>query len=198
MKSLALITKLLSVSVIVYLVPQVVDVWESRNQSLRVGTAKLATVTRDLEPLYFPRKDLSESDVDSIASKNLFRKHRSQYIRPVRVARPVKKMVILEKATPIIKVPVKEVIKPKPKHIAPSPKLTLEGVVIIPGRNIAILNGQYPLPNSHKGRLKFHPLKTNRFVLGDMIGGYQITEIQRDQVILSNLDGEILKLTLEK
>jgi hypothetical protein len=195
MKSLALLTKLLSVSVIVYLVPQAADLWESRNQSLKIGAAKITNVTRALEPLIFPRKGLSEGDVDSIASKNLFRKHRTTYVRPVRVVRPAKKKVILKKALPIPKIPVKAVIKPKP--IAPMPKLTLEAVVLIPGRNIAILNGQYALPNSNKGRIKFHPLKTHRFVLGDMIGGYQITEIQRDQVILSNLDGKILKLTLE-
>ena len=195
MNSLALLTKLLSVSVIAYLVPQVVDLWKSRNQSLRVSAAEIVIVKRELEPLSFPRKELFGKEVDLVASNNLFRKQRSQYVKPVRRVRRVKKKVILKKAPPVIKVRVKE--KKEPKRIAPPPKLTLGGVIIIPGRNIAILEGQYPLPNSHKGRFKYHPLKTSRFVLGDMIGEYRITEIERDQVILSNLDGDTLRIMLE-
>ena len=92
MKSLALLTKLLSVSVIVYLVPQAVDLWESRNQSLRVSAAEIVIVKRELEPLSFPRKELSGKGVDLVASKNLFRKQRSQYVKPVRRVRRVKKI----------------------------------------------------------------------------------------------------------
>jgi hypothetical protein len=192
MKSLTLITKLLSVSVLVYVFPQVADVWESRSDSIRVRGDELVASAKQLEPVYFPRKELSEDDVDSIASKNLFRKQRSQYVKPVRIKRPKNKEVILKKAPSIIKAPVKEVIP-----YLPSPKLILEGVVIMPGRSIAILEGKYASP-TQKGRHKFLRLKAKRFVLGDMIGAYRITKIEREQVVLSNLEGETLKLNLEK
>ena len=118
MKSLTFITKLLSVSVIVYSIPQAVDVWESRNQSLLVSGIDVAFTSRQLEPSFpFPRKELSGQEVDSIASKNLFRKQRSQYVKPVRKVRRVKKKVILKKAPPIIEAPVKEEIKPEPKRV---------------------------------------------------------------------------------
>lgn len=191
MKSLALFTKLLSVSVVVYLVPQAADLWESRNQTFPASGIELASTSQQLEPIVFPRRELSGREVNSIASKNLFRRQRSQYVRPVRKVRRVKKQVILEKAPPVI------VEKVKPKRVIPPPKLILEGVVMIPGRSIAILGGEYASFKSQKGRVKFLPLKSKRFVLGDLIGEYQITTIDRDQVVLSNLDGDTLKLMLE-
>ena len=194
MKSIALFAKLLSVSVVVYLVPQAVDLWESRNQSLLVSGVEVASASPQLEPIAFPRKELSGQEVDSIASKNLFRKQRSQYVKPVRKVRRVKKKVILKKAPPVIEAPEEKI---EPKRIVPPPKLTLEGVVMIPGRSIAILGGQYPSSKLKHGRVKFLPLKSKRFVLGDLIGEYRITEIKRDQVILSNVEGKTLKLMLE-
>ena len=195
MKTLALFTKLLSISVIVYLAPQAVDLWESRNQSLLVSGVEVASASRQLETITFPRKNFSGQELDSIASKNLFRKQRSQYVKPVRKVRRVKKKIILKKAPPVVEAPVQ--VKIEPKRIVTPPKLTLEGVVMIPGRNIAILEGQYASSKLKKGRVKFLPLKTNRFVLGDWIGEYRITEIMRDQVVLSDLEGETLKLMLE-
>ena len=194
MKSLALFAKLLSVSVVVYLVPQGVDLWGSRNQPVLISGAEVTSVSKQLEPITFPRKEFTGKEINSIASKNLFRKQRSHYVKPVRKVRRVRKKVVLKKAPPVIQV-VKAKIEPK--NILPPPKLNLEGVVMIPGRSIAILGGEYPSAKSKKGRIAFLPLKSKRFVLGDLIGEYRITEIRRDQVILSNFDGETLKLMLE-
>ncbi len=191
MKPLVLFAKLLSVSVVVYLAPQAVDLWGSRNQPILISGAEVTSVSKQLEPIVFPRKELTGQEVNSIASKNLFRKQRSHYVKPVR---KVRKQVVLKKAPPIIQV-VEE--KVEPKRILPPPKLNLEGVVMIPGRSIAILGGEYPSAKSKKGRIAFLPLKSKRFVLGDLIGEYRITEIKRDQVILSNFEGETLKLVLE-
>lgn len=191
MKPLVLFAKLLSVSVVVYLAPQAVDLWGSRNQPILISGAEVTSVSKQLEPITFPRKELTGQEVNSIASKNLFRKQRSHYVKPVR---KVRKQVVLKKAPPVIQV-VEE--KVEPKRILPPPKLNLEGVVMIPGRSIAILGGEYPSAKSKKGRIAFLPLKSKRFVLGDLIGEYRITEIKRDQVILSNFEGETLKLVLE-
>ena len=71
-------------------------------------------------------------------------------------------------------------------------------MVVIPGRNIAILEGEYPLLNSHKGPIQILSAKNQSiYFRGLLIGEYRITEIERDQVILTNLDGETLKLMLE-
>ncbi len=186
MKSLALITKILAVAFVAYLIPQTADLWESRNNSSLVNEVQLASATPELEFLSFPRKNLSGQEVGSIASKNLFRKQRSQYVKPK--VRRVKKKGVFRKAPPVVKAP---------KVVVPPPKLTLEGVVMIPGRSIAILEGEYASPNAVKGRAEFIPLKSNRFVLGDLIGEYRITEIARDQVTLANFDGETLQVILE-
>jgi hypothetical protein len=183
MKILFLSVKAASVLLIVYLVFEGVDLWNSKDLSSRMQENSVVSAPKQLTPLKIERNVLSMQEVKFIASKNLFRPLRAEYI-PVPL-----------KSTPAIARRVEEEGKPVTKKYIPPPRISLEGVVVIPGRNIAFLEGQYPRLRDDSA-LEYISLKSRQFEVGDWIGQFKITEIMRDRVILNNLEGDTMKLKL--
>jgi hypothetical protein len=142
-------------------------------------------VPRKLEPLVVHRKLYTKQDVETIYSNNIFSEHRTEYVRP-----PV--VPISSKGK------IKDIIEEKlvAKRLIPPPKLSLEGVVVMPGRNFAFLEGQYPRLRGDSS-IEYIPLKSSQFETGDRIGQFKITEIKRDRVLLDNQDGQTIQFILK-
>jgi len=179
MKVFASIIKISSLACVTYLILQAIELWDSNDLALRTANVSVDSAPKTIEPLNLHRIKFSEHVVRDISSKNLFRQQRSPHEKPV-----------LNKAS-TLPPPVIEESIPVPKHIIPAPRISLTGVVVIPGGNVAFLEGEYAA-NSWESR--YVPLKTRQFILGDQIGEYRITEIERSHVMLKTLAGDSMQL----
>jgi hypothetical protein len=168
---------------IAYLAFEGFGLWNSKDLSSRMQENSVVSAPKQLTPLKVKRKTVSKNAVKFIASKNLFRTLRAEY-----VPAPFK-------STPTVAKLLEGEGKPVTKKYIPPPRISVEGVVVIPGRNIAFLEGQYPRLREDSS-LEYISLKNRQFEVGDWIGQFKITEIKRDRVILINLEGDTMKLKL--
>lgn len=195
MKILPVLINLASCAAIVFVGSQGVETWESFGQSARVDGSLVLPSSKVAHKISLDRAFYDESSIRATADKNLFRRQRTEYVKPkvVKVVRRPKVVKVVAAPPP----PPPKVEEPPPeKTVYIQPQLTLEGVVLLPGRKIAILDGEYPL-KTESVRVKYVPLRTKRFTVGESIGDFRITRIERNKVVLTDPNGDDLKLYLD-
>ena len=134
--------------------------------------------SREIAPLKIKRQTITPQSVNQIVSKNLFRKERIEYQPPNSPQ------------------PTSQTAKVAPKPELPAPKLTLRGVMLLGGIKIAILEGSHPV--TIEGKVENTPIKRKGYHLGDKIGDYKISKINKREVMLDNSAGEIIAVKLKR
>jgi hypothetical protein len=157
-----------------FLLIQCVRVWVQPKYPARVDGNALTGASKDVQQLEIDRKPSPIRATGEIATKNLFRKQRSDYKAPVQVAQ----------ATPKInKTPI------------PPPDLKLKGVILLDGTKIALLEGNYSVREGDNA-VKNKPIKRKGYFLGSQVGTYHLTNIEKNLVVLDDSQGGKLELKL--
>jgi hypothetical protein len=141
-----------------------------------VDASNKVTSTQKLAPLVMRRQIPPTDSVNEVVGNNLFREERVEYISPNQEPD--------NKKTP----------NETPKDTLPPPELALRGVMILNGIKIAILEGTQSIKNEDK--IESKSIKRKGYYLGDKIGDYKITEIEKREVKLNSSKGQTLSVKL--
>lgn len=122
------------------------------------------------------RKAYSANAISGVTQNNLFQEERRSFFvqpapRPANVAAAVPKV--------------------------PPPNLTLRGVVLLDGKELALLEGTYPVAQPG-APVAQKPVIHKGYGVGARIGEYKITRIEKTGITLDNAKGEKLNLKLVK
>ncbi|QPJ66236.1 MAG: hypothetical protein G3M78_12865 [Candidatus Nitrohelix vancouverensis] len=158
-----------------------VKTWTHPKYPSRVDGQTVSIAPKIFEELKLSRKIISPDVVNQVTSKNLFRQQRAEYIPP-----PPPPASVSESATAVAQVPA-----------TPPPTLELKGVMLINGKNIAILDGEFSVRDTNNVVSK-KPVKRKGYSVGDQIGDYRVEQIERSHVTLSNQQGSALIVPLNK
>ncbi len=150
-----------------------VKTWTHPPYPLRVDGSKLVNSPKNLQKLDVSKPAFNAGAVTRIVQANLFRKERSQYISPK--SAPTKS-------------------SEAPKSALPLPNLVLKGVLMLGGIKIAILEGEYSMLEDGKVIQKKVQKKT--YSLGQILGDFELTEIEKSWVILDDKKSQKIRLPL--
>ena len=150
--------------------------WINPKYPDKIDSGNLAGTSRELAPLVIARQKQPPQSINEVVSKNLFRKERDEYIPPPSPPSNFK------------------LAKTKKITTLPSPELNLRGVMLLNGTKIAILEGSYPV--AHGDKTKKQTIKRKGYYLGDQIGNYKISQIEKKAVKLNSPSGEIFTVKL--
>ena len=132
---------------------------------------------KNLKKLKVNRLAYNAGTVSQVVKSNIFRMERKEYIPPPPVARPV--------IPPVAKKPA-----------LPAPNLVLKGILMLGGTKIAILEGKYwTFQGSKKVQKK---VKKKGYSLGQIVGDFELTEIDKTSVTLNDKNGRGVRLRLAK
>jgi len=189
MRIIVILINITLLAVLAILGERIFKIWREFDQPLIVENEGIVVNPEPHSPVY-ERPRTSRSSIEDIVSHNLFREERKAYVKP----KPKKRWV----SRPVVPTPPRPAPKPMapPEPSTPAPELRLEGVVVIPGNNIAIMAGSYSV-RQNGNNFKKVPLKNKTFGYGDYIGEYRIASIEKDNVTLRNQKGEMLRIELE-
>lgn len=144
------------------------------------GIDSMSGVSKKFENPPPIRENYPPTLTDTISQQNLFRKERAEYVPPPPPPPPAP-----SQATP----------PPPPKPVAPPPKLKVSGLMDFgKDKKVAVLEGSYSVLNGTN--IENKPLKKKGYNLGEQIGTYHITEIDRTSVSLDNKEGSVVKISL--
>jgi hypothetical protein len=144
-----------------------------------VDGASVVGSPKTLKNLVVSRPGYNAGTVSQVAQGNIFRKQRRQYVPPPPppAARPV--------TPPVAKKPA-----------LPPPNLVLKGILMLGGTKIAILEGKYwTFQGSKKVQKK---VKKKGYSLGQIVGDFELTEIDKTSVTLNDKNGRGVRLRLAK
>jgi hypothetical protein len=145
-----------------------VNIWINPKYPAQVDGSSLNTTPKSLQNYDLKRKTYPASMVSSVSSGNLFRKQRQEYIKapdPVQVVSPASQ---------------------KPK--VPPPEFNVKGIMMLASSKIAVLDGKYYI-SSGQTEMSRKPIKKKGYRLGDYIGDYQVRNINKTSVTLSDDSG---------
>ena len=132
---------------------------------------------KNLKKLKVNRLAYNAGTVSQVVKSNIFRMERKEYIPPPPVARPV--------IPPVAKKPA-----------LPAPNLVLKGILMLGGTKIAILEGNYwTFQGNQKVKKK---VKKKGYSLGQIVGDFELTEIDKTSVTLNDKNGRGVRLRLAK
>ena len=160
--------------ILALLIVQAVRVWTHPKYPATVDGSTVKTLPMTIPNLTLNRKPFNRNILSSITQNNLFRKERTEYIPPPP--------------------PEKEVQAVKGPTLPP-PNLKLKGVMMLNSIKIAILEGEYHVLEGNNN-VKKKAIKRKGYKMGEQIGEYEITEIERKMVTLDNRRGHILQVRL--
>jgi len=143
-----------------------------------VDTSNNVTFTQKLAPLEMRRQIAPTESVNNVVSNNLFREERDEYISP-------------NQETDSTETP-----NETHEDALPPPELDLRGVMILNGIKIAILEGTQSIKNEDE--IESKDIKRKGYYLGDKIGDYKITEIEKREVQLDSSTGQTLSVKLRR
>jgi hypothetical protein len=150
--------------------------WVDPKYPNKIDSSNKVTFAQKLTPIVLRRQIATIESVNEVAGNNLFREERVEYIPPNQEPDNAKE-------------------SNKALHDTfPPPELVLRGVMILNGIKIAILEGTQSIQNEDKVESK--SIKRKGYYLGDKIGDYKITEIEKREVKLDNSKGQILSVKL--
>jgi hypothetical protein len=156
-----------------------VKTWTNPTYPSRVDGASVVGSPKTLKNLVVSRPGYNAGTVSQVAQGNIFRKQRRQYVPPPPppAARPV--------TPPVAKKPA-----------LPPPNLVLKGILMLGGTKIAILEGKYwTFQGSKKVQKK---VKKKGYSLGQIVGDFELTEIDKTSVTLNDKNGRGVRLRLAK
>ena len=132
---------------------------------------------KNLKKLKVNRLAYNAGTVSQVVKSNIFRMERKENIPPPPVARPV--------IPPVAKKPA-----------LPAPNLVLKGILMLGGTKIAILEGNYwTFQGNQKVKKK---VKKKGYSLGQIVGDFELTEIDKTSVTLNDKNGRGVRLRLAK
>jgi len=153
-----------------------VKIWTHPTYPSRVDGASVMGSPKTLKNLAVSRPGYNAGTVSQVVQSNVFRKQRREYVPPP-TARPV--------ASPVASKPA-----------LPPPNLVLKGILMLGGTKIAILEGKYwTSQGSQKVQKK---VKKKGYSLGQIVGDFELTEIDKNSVILDDKKGRAVRLQLAK
>lgn len=155
------------------------NTWFNPPYPMLAGIDSMTGVSKKFETPSPLRENYPPTLSDSVSQQNLFRKERTEYVPPPPPPPPP------PQATPV----------EPPKPVAPPPKLKVSGVMDFgKEKKVAVLEGTYSVLNG--SAIENKPLKKKGYNLGEQIGTYHITEIDRTSVSLDNKEGSVVKISL--
>ena len=153
------------------LVTMSVRTWTHPPYPSRVDGSSVVGSPKNLQKLAVNKPGYSAGTVSQVVQNNVFRKERRQYVPPPS-ARP---------AAP-------------PKPALPPPNLVLKGVLMLGGTKIAILQGKYSTREG--GRIIQKKVKKKGYSLGQIVGDFELIEIEKNSVTLDDKKGRKIHLRL--
>ena len=153
------------------LVTMSVRTWTHPPYPSRVDGSSVVGSPKNLQKLAVNKPGYSAGTVSQVVQNNVFRKERRQYVPPPS-ARP---------AAP-------------PKPTLPPPNLVLKGILMLGGTKIAILQGKYSTREG--GRIIQKKVKKKGYSLGQIVGDFELIEIEKNSVTLDDKRGRKIRLRL--
>ncbi len=153
-----------------------VKIWTHPTYPPRVDGASVLGSPKTLKNLAVSRLGYNAGTVSQVVQGNIFRKQRREYIPPP-TAQPV--------VPPVASKPA-----------LPPPNLVLKGILMLGGTKIAILEGKYWTFKGHQKAQK--KVKKKGYSLGQIVGDFELTEIDKSSVTLDDKKGRVVQLRLAK
>ena len=153
------------------LVTMSVRTWTHPPYPSRVDGSSVVGSPKNLQKLAVNKPGYSAGTVSQVVQNNVFRKERRQYVPPPS-ARP---------AAP-------------PKPTLPPPNLVLKGILMLGGTKIAILQGKYSTREG--GRIIQKKVKKKGYSLGQIVGDFELIEIEKNSVTLDDKKWRKIRLRL--
>ena len=153
------------------LVTMSVRTWTHPPYPSRVDGSSVVGSPKNLQKLAVNKPGYSAGTVSQVVQNNVFRKERRQYVPPPS-ARP---------AAP-------------PKPTLPPPNLVLKGILMLGGTKIAILQGKYSTREG--GKVIQKKVKKKGYSLGQIVGDFELIEIEKNSVTLDDKKGRKIRLRL--
>ena len=165
---------LVFVLTIALLITLSVRTWTHPPYPSRVDGSSLVGSPKNLQKLAVNKPGYNAGTVSQVVQSNVFRKERKQYIPP----------------------PPPPSARPAAAHkpALPPPNLVLKGVLMLAGTKIAILQGKYSTQEG--GRVVQKKVKKKGYSLGQIVGDFELTEIEKNSVILDDKKGRKIRLRL--
>ena len=153
-----------------------VKIWTHPTYPTRVDGASVVGSPKFLKKLTVSRLGGNAGTVSQVVQGNIFRRQRREYIPPL-TARPIVPSVASKPALP-------------------PPNLVLKGILMLGGTKIAILEGNYwTFQGNQKVKKK---VKKKGYSLGQIVGDFELTEIDKTSVTLNDKNGRGVRLRLAK
>jgi len=153
-----------------------VKIWTHPTYPTRVDGASVVGSPKSLKKLTVSRLGGNAGTVSQVVQGNIFRRQRREYIPPP-TARPIVPSVASKPALP-------------------PPNLVLKGILMLGGTKIAILEGNYwTFQGNQKVKKK---VKKRGYSLGQIVGDFELTEIDKTSVTLNDKNGRGVRLRLAK
>ena len=151
-----------------------VRIWTHPPFPNRVDGTSLAASPKALKSLEVTRPNYNAKTVSQVIQANIFRQERREYIPPVLSTRPIEPKAV--------------------KTALPPPNLILKGILILGGTKIAILQGSYWLNKANKPIKQ--KIKKKGYSIGQIVGSFELTKIDKTSVTLDNKKGQVVRLRL--
>jgi len=151
-----------------------VRIWTHPSYPSRVDGSSLGKSPKTLKNLVVNRPGYNAATVSQVVQGNIFRRERREYIPPP-AARPVAPVAA---STPAV----------------PPPNLNLKGILMLGGTKIAILEGKYWVIQGNRPAQK--NVKKKGYSLGQMVGDFELAEIDKTSVTLDDRKGRVVRLRL--
>ncbi len=156
-----------------------IKTWTQPQYPARVNGAALRPVPKVFQQLKLNRPVYSPNAVDDVSAGNFFRKQRVEYTPPPPPPPPP---------------PAPVAVAPGPPP-PPPPNLQLSGVMLLNGKQIAILDGDYAVIEADNKVTK-KTIKRRGYSIGEQISGYEIVKIEKKLVTMDNKRGGLLLVNL--
>ena len=151
-----------------------VRIWTHPPYPSRVDGSSLVGSPKNLQKLAVNKPGYSAGTVSQVVQSNVFRKEREQYVPPPPPPPPAP-------AAP-------------PKPTLPPPNLVLKGVLMLGGTKIAILQGKYSTREG--GKVIQKKVKKKGYSLGQIVGDFELIEIEKNSATLDDKKGRKIRLRL--
>ena len=151
-----------------------VRIWTHPPYPSRVDGSSLVGSPKSLQKLAVNKPGYSSGTVSQVVQYNVFRKEREQYVPPPPPPPPAP-------AAP-------------PKPTLPPPNLVLKGVLMLGGIKIAILQGKYSTREG--GKVIQKKVKKKGYSLGQIVGDFELIEIEKNSATLDDKKGRKIRLRL--
>ena len=159
---------------IAFLATLSIRIWTNPSYPSRVDGASVLKSPKTLKNLVVSRSGYNAGAVSQVVQGNIFRRERSEYIPPP-AARPAAPVAV---NTPAV----------------PPPNLNLKGILMLGGTKIAILEGKYWVIQGNRPEQK--NVKKKGYSLGQMVGDFELAEIDKTSVTLDDRKGRVVRLRL--